>query len=66
VVNLIANTVGAVGAIVYVGFFAYKVDKLPLIIIVVCCLALMVYSFYHDMINDRAIARARAENNKSK
>ena len=39
VVNIIANIFGALGAIVFVGFFAYKVDKLPLTVIVVFCLA---------------------------
>ncbi len=55
-INIIANAVGALGATVFVGFFAYKVDKLPLTIIVVFCLALMIYSFYDDMRNDRTIA----------
>lgn len=63
--NLIANIVGALGAIVYVGFFAYKVNELPLSIIVVICLCLMVYSFFDDMRKDRAIARARRENGRS-
>ena len=58
IVNLIANIVGAGGAILFVGFFAYKVDKLPLIVIVTFGLALMVYSLYDDMRNERA-ARAR-------
>ena len=65
-VNLIAYVIGAVGAIVYVGFFAYKVNEPPLIIIVTLCLALMVYSFYDDMRNDRAMAKIRSENGQSK
>jgi len=60
--KLIANIIGAVAAITYVGFLAYKVGALPLIIVVVLCLGLMVYSFYDDMRNDRTIARIRSEN----
>jgi hypothetical protein len=62
VVNLIANIIGALGASVFVGFFAYKVDKLPLTVIVVVCLALMIYSFYDDMRNDRTIADYHSKN----
>jgi Flp pilus assembly protein TadB len=62
VVNILANIFGAAGAIVFIGYFAYKVDEPPLIIIVVLCLALMVYSFYDDMRNDRTIARFHMEN----
>jgi sugar phosphate permease len=61
VVNLVANIIGAVGAIVFVGFFAYKVGEPPLTIIVVLCLALMVYSFYDDMTIDREKARIFSE-----
>jgi len=57
VVNLIANIIGAVGAIVFVGFFAYKVGEPPLTVIVVLCLALMIYSFYDDLKTDREKAR---------
>ena len=64
-VNLIANIVGALGAIVFVGFFAYKVDRIPLIIIVACCLALMIYSFYDDMRNDRTLAQLRRKNGEN-
>jgi hypothetical protein len=63
--NLIANVIGALGAIAYVGFFAYKVGELPLTIIVTICLALMVYAFYDDTRRDRAVARARRENDRS-
>ncbi len=62
-VSLVAYIVGAIGAIWYVGFLAYKIDKLPLIVITVCCLALMVYSFYDDWRNDRAVAEARDQSN---
>jgi hypothetical protein len=65
VVNIIANIVVALGAIVFVGYFAYKVDEPPLSIIVVLCLCLMVYSFYDDMRNDRTIAQFH-ENNRQK
>jgi len=65
VVNIIANIFGAIGAIVFVGYFAYKVDEPPLTIIVVLCLCLMVYSFYDDMRNDRTIAQFH-ENNRQK
>ena len=61
IVNLVANIIGAVGAIVFVGFFAYKVGEPPLTIIVVLCLALMIYSFYDDMKTDREKARILSE-----
>ena len=64
-VNIIANIFGAIGAIVFVGYFAYKVDEPPLTIIVVLCLCLMVYSFYDDIRNDRTIAQFH-ENNRQK
>lgn len=63
--NVIAMIGGALGAIVYVGFFAYKVDKLPLIIIVAFCLSLMAYSFFDDWRNEQGSARARGANNAS-
>jgi uncharacterized membrane protein len=63
IVNLIANIIGALGAIVFVGYFAYTLAKPPLIVIVVACLALMVYSLFDDMRNERKVARAR--NNKN-
>ena len=56
-INIIANVFGALGAIVFVGFLAYKIDKLPLTVIVVFCLALMIYSFYDDLKTDREKAR---------
>lgn len=62
--KIFATLFGALCAIIYVGFFAYKVDKLPLIVIVAMCLGLMLYSFYDDLRDDRTIARIRAENNK--
>ncbi len=64
-VNLLANIIGALGAIAFVGYFAYKVNHLPLTIIVVICLGLMVYSFYDDLRRDRAISRARRENDRT-
>lgn len=64
-INIIASIFGAAGAIIFVGFFAYKVDQPPLTIIVVCCLALMLYSFYDDIRNDRTIARIRGERDGS-
>ena len=64
-VNLIANIIGSLGAIVFVGFFAYKIDKLPLIIIVGFCLALMLFSFYQDMRNDRTLAQLRGKNGRN-
>jgi hypothetical protein len=63
VVNIFANIFGALGAIVFVGYFAYAVDEPPLTIIVALCLCLMVYSFYDDMRNDRTIAQFH-ENNR--
>ena len=65
-ITRLAYVIGAVGAIWYVGFFAYKVDKLPLSIIAIVSLALMVYSFYDDLRNDRAVAQARSDNANSR
>jgi 4-hydroxybenzoate polyprenyltransferase len=62
----ISYLIGALGAIWFVGFLAYKIEKLPLTIIVICCLALMIYSFYDDMRNDRAVAQARSDNSNSR
>ena len=64
--NLIANIIGALGAIVFVGFFAYKVEAPPLIVIVVISLGLMIYSFYDDLRHDRAVTRMRSENDAAK
>lgn len=47
-VNLVALVIGAIPAIVFVGYFALKVGAPPLIIITFCCLALMVYAFYQE------------------
>ena len=63
--NIVANVVGAVAAISFVGYFAYKVGELPLIIIVAVCLGLMIYAFYEDVRRDKAITQARRENGRS-
>jgi len=60
-VNLIAYIIGSAGAAVFVGFFAYKVDELPLTAIVTLSLALMVYSFYDDIRSDAEKARIIGE-----
>ncbi|MGH6725446.1 MAG: hypothetical protein ACREB8_02725 [Pseudolabrys sp.] len=65
-INIIANIFGALSAIVFVGYFAFKVGQPPLSIIVVLCLALMVYSFYDDIRNDRTIAQFRSDENDRK
>ena len=65
-VSVIAYIVGAIGSIWYVGFMAYKIDKLPLIVITALSLALMVYSFYDDWKNDRANAQARSQHGASR
>jgi len=59
VVDLIANIIGALGSIVFVGFLAYRIGAPPLIVIVAATLLLMIYSFYTDMRNDREKAAAR-------
>jgi hypothetical protein len=56
-INIIAYIVGAFCACLYVGFFAIKVGAPPLIIIVACCLALMVYSFVDDLRQEYKRAR---------
>jgi MFS-type transporter involved in bile tolerance (Atg22 family) len=62
--KLVANIVGALGAILYVGYFAYKVGETPLSIIVVISLALMVYAFIDDTRRDRAVTEARREQDR--
>ena len=62
-VDLIANVIGALGSITFVGFLAYRIGAPPLGVIVVGTLALMVYSFYDDMRIDREKAAARAARN---
>lgn len=47
-ITLLANVIGAVLAIVFVGYFAYSVNELPLTIIVVGCLALMIIALYKE------------------
>ncbi len=64
--KIFTNLIGALGAITFVGYFAYKVNETPLTIIVVICLGLMVYAFYDDTRRDRAVAHARRENEGSK
>jgi len=59
--RIAASVIGALGAIAFVGYLAYRIEELPLTIIVIVCLSLMVYSFYDDMRTDRAVARARRE-----
>jgi hypothetical protein len=63
-ITIFASIFGAIGAIVYVGFFAIKVGAPPLIIIVICCLLPMVYAFYDDIRQDREMARIRSEQKK--
>jgi hypothetical protein len=63
VVDFIANVIGALGSITFVGFLAYRIGAPPLSIIVAATLALMVYSFYDDMRRDREQAAARAARN---
>ncbi len=65
-VNIFAYIFGSTGAAVFVGYFAYKVNEPPLTVIVVVCLALMVYSFYDDVRNDAAKARIIDEHNAQK
>ena len=47
-VTLLANVVGGILAILFVGYFAYSVAELPLTIIVIGCLALMVIALYKE------------------
>ncbi len=62
--NLILRFIGAIGAIWYVGYFAYSVNETPLTVIVVLCLSLMLFAFYRDIQKDRAVAAARSESGK--
>jgi hypothetical protein len=52
VLSILANSFGAAGAIVFVGFFAYKIDKMALTVITVLSLALMLYSTYQEIKSD--------------
>lgn len=62
IVDLIAIAIGAISAIVYIGFFAIKVPSVPLTVIVIFVLCLMLYSFYVDMRESNAAASSRANN----
>ena len=64
--NILTNMIGALGAITFVGYFAYKVNEPPLTVIVVISLCLMVYSFYDDTRRDRAVTHARRDNERKK
>jgi membrane protease YdiL (CAAX protease family) len=48
VTDIIALVVGATLAISFVGFLAWKVEALPLDVIVTVCAVLMVYALYDD------------------
>ena len=48
-INLIASILGASLAIVFVGYFAISVGKIPLLIIVAVCLCLMLVATYQDL-----------------
>lgn len=47
--TLLANILGASLAVIFVGYFAFSVGKIPLIIIVVACLSLMGVAIYQDI-----------------
>jgi len=47
-VTLLANIIGGALAIVFVGYFAYSVNELPLTIIVLGCLILMIIALYKE------------------
>lgn len=57
--DIFASVIGAFGAILYIGFFAYKVGAPPLMIIAICCMLPMVVAFYADLRHDREMARIR-------
>ena len=63
--SIIASIVGALSAIVYVGYFAYAVNELPLTVIVSLCLAMMLVALYRDLRKDQAATGARRESGKS-
>jgi hypothetical protein len=48
-INLIAIVLGASLAVLFVGYLAISIDKIPLLVIVVLCLGLMAYSTYEDL-----------------
>lgn len=53
--NLIVNIIGAVLAILFVGYFAVDVGAIPLLVIVACCLGLMIYALYQETRNGRGV-----------
>ena len=59
--NLILSAIGAIGAVWYVGYFAFAVNELPLTVIVTLCLSMMLFAFYRDLKKDRAIAEAKRQ-----
>lgn len=62
--NIILSAIGALGAIWYVGYFAFAVNELPLTIIVAICLSLMLFAMYRDLKKDRAIAEAKRQSGR--
>ena len=51
--NLLANVLGGVSAVVYVGFLAYSIGKPALIVITIGCLALMAFALYQESWNGK-------------
>ena len=49
IVTLVVSLLAAALAVLYVGFFAYSIAAVPLVIIVVAGLGLMLYSTYEDI-----------------
>lgn len=47
--TLIVSLLAASLSVLYVGFFAYSINAIPLTIITVFCLGLMLYSTYEDI-----------------
>ena len=51
--NLWPNVLGAILAIVYIGYFAYSIGTPALIVIVAICLGLMAYALYQESWNGK-------------
>lgn len=59
-INIFACVIGAIGALLYIGYLAYKIGAPPLIIITICCMLPMIYAFYDDLRHDREVARMQS------
>ncbi len=64
IVNAIAGLIGALGALLYICFLAYKIDAAPLWVIVIGSMALMVFGVWQELREER-VNRTRLEQHRA-